>query len=70
MTVLALAQRTGPARGTVQARLERFRTSPALRLHSTRVSPAALGYGLAASVAVEPDQHQLEASITCGPSRR
>jgi DNA-binding Lrp family transcriptional regulator len=63
MTVLALAQRTGLARGTVQARLERFRTSPARRLHSTRVPPAALGYGLAASVAVELDQHQLEASI-------
>ncbi|MFI7744148.1 Lrp/AsnC family transcriptional regulator [Kocuria rhizosphaericola] len=63
MTVLALAQRTGLARGTIHARLERYRASPALRPHSTRVTPAALGYGLAASVAVELDQHQLDEAI-------
>ncbi|MFI7483531.1 Lrp/AsnC family transcriptional regulator [Kocuria sp. M1R5S2] len=63
MTVLALAQRTGLARGTIHTRLERYRTSPVLRPHSTRVAPAALGYGLAASVAVELDQHQLDEAI-------
>ncbi len=63
MTVLALAQRTGLARGTIHARLERYRASPALRPHSTRVTPAALGYGMAASVAVELDQHQLDEAI-------
>lgn len=63
MTVLALAQRTGLARGTIHARLERYRTSPELRLPSTRVTPAALGYGLAASVAVELDQHRLDDAI-------
>ncbi|ALU41060.1 AsnC family transcriptional regulator [Kocuria flava] len=63
MTVLALAQRTGLARGTIHARLERFRAGDALRRHSTRVTPGALGYGMAASVAVELDQHQLEAAV-------
>ena len=63
MTVLLLAQRTGLARGTVQARLERYRTEGILRLGSTMVPPAALGYGLHATVAAELDQHQLDATV-------
>lgn len=63
MTVLLLAQRTGLARGTVQARLERFRDEGVLRLASTRVPPAALGYGLAATVSAELDQHRLDEAI-------
>lgn len=63
MTVMALAQRTRLARGTIHARLEKYRTSPALRRHSTRVAPNALGYGIAANVAVELDQHQLNAAV-------
>lgn len=63
MTVLLLAQRTGLARGTVQARLERYRERGLLRLASTRIPPAALGRGLAASVSAELDQHQLEQAI-------
>lgn len=63
MTVLALAERTGLARGTIQARLERFRTAGLLRLSSTLVPPDALGRGLHATVATEVDQHQLDAAV-------
>lgn len=63
MTVLLLAQKTGLARGTVQARLERYRTSGLLRLASTLVPPAALGRGLAATVAAELDQHLLDEAV-------
>lgn len=63
MTVLLLAQNTGLARGTVQARLERYRTEGLLRLASTLVPPAALGRGLAGSVSAELDQHRLDEAI-------
>lgn len=63
MTVLLLAQRTGLARGTIQARLERYRTEGVLRRGSTTVRPEALGYGLAASVSAELDQHRLDEAI-------
>lgn len=63
MTVLALAQRTGLARGTVQARLERYRTEGLLRLASTMVPPAALGRGLAGSVSAELDQHRIDEAV-------
>lgn len=63
MSVLLLAQRTGLARGTVQARLERYREHGLLRLASTRIPPAALGCGLAATVSAELDQHQLDAAV-------
>lgn len=63
MTVLLLAQKTGLARGTVQARLERYRTEGVLRLGSTMVPPAALGYGLHATVSAELDQHQLDEAV-------
>lgn len=63
MTVLLLAQRTGLARGTIQARLERYRTGGVLRRHSTTVRPDALGYGLAGNVSAELDQHRLDEAI-------
>ncbi|WP_420176715.1 Lrp/AsnC family transcriptional regulator [Luteococcus sp. OSA5] len=63
MPVLLLAQKTGYARGTVQARLERYRELGLLRLASTRIPPAALGRGLAATVSAELDQHQLESAV-------
>lgn len=64
MSVLLLAQKTGLARGTIQARLERYREHGLLRLASTRIPPQALGCGLAATVSVELDQHQLEQAVT------
>ena len=63
MTVMLLAQRTGLARGTVQARLERLREDGVLRRHSSRVTPESLGYGVSAHVAAELDQHQIDAAI-------
>lgn len=63
MTVLLLSERTGLARGTIQARLERYRTEGLLRLPSSLVPPAALGRGLHATVAAELDQHQLDAAV-------
>ncbi|MDN5571723.1 MAG: Lrp/AsnC family transcriptional regulator [Propionibacteriaceae bacterium] len=63
MTVLMLASRTGLARGTVQARLERYRTEGLLRLASTLVPPSALGHALDATVAAELDQHSLDEAI-------
>ena len=60
MTVLSLSERTGLARGTIQARLERYRTDGLFRLTSSLVPPAALGRGLHATVAAELDQHQYD----------
>jgi len=63
MPTMTIAQRTGLARGTIQARLDRLTREGVLRLASSRVLPAALGRGLAASVATELDQHRLEDAI-------
>lgn len=60
MTVLALAERAGIARGTVQSRLERYQRAGVLRLHSSRIDPASLGRQLSAMVAAELDQHHLD----------
>lgn len=63
MTVLALADRAGLARGTVQSRLERYQREGLLRLHSTRIDPALLGRKLSAMVAAELDQHHIDDAI-------
>ena len=63
MTVMLLAQRTGLARGTVQARLERYRAEGLLRRSTTLVPPEAVGRGLAGSVSAELDQHRLDEAI-------
>ncbi|WP_040161983.1 Lrp/AsnC family transcriptional regulator [Nigerium massiliense] len=62
-TIMGLAQRCGLARGTVQARLERLERDGALRAHSVRVDPAALGRELSGMVAAELDQHQYEKAV-------
>lgn len=54
--ILVLAQRLGLVRGTVQSRLERMTASGALRPNSSRVLPAALERGVAASVSAELDR--------------
>lgn len=61
--IMVLAQRLGLARGTVQSRLERMTASGALRPNSSRVLPAALGRGVAASVSAELDQSHLNEAI-------
>ena len=63
MPTAMIATRSGLARGTVQARLEKLRESGALRLNSARISPAALGRPVAASVQVELGQHQIGEAI-------
>ncbi|WP_417218340.1 Lrp/AsnC family transcriptional regulator [Arthrobacter sp.] len=61
--IMMLAQRLGLARGTVQSRLEKLAASGALRPNSSRVTPAALGRGVAASVSAELDQSMLDEAI-------
>lgn len=61
--VLVLAQRLNLARGTVQARMERLSAGGALRPHSSRVLPAALGRGVMAAVSAELDQSKLNEAI-------
>lgn len=63
MPTALIAARLGLARGTVQARLEKLSASGALRAYSTRVTPAALGRPVSASVQVELDQHQITEAI-------
>lgn len=63
MPTAMIAMRLGLARGTVQTRLEKLTAGGYLRLHSARVTPAALGRPVAASVQVELDQHQIQAAI-------
>lgn len=63
MPTAMIAMRLGLARGTVQARLEKMRESGVLRLHSSRVTPAALGRPVSASVQVELDQHQISEAV-------
>lgn len=61
--VALLAQDVSLARGTVHARLARLESEGHLRPHSSRVRPEALGRGVAASIRVELDQHQITAAI-------
>ncbi len=63
LPVALLAQRLSLARGTVHARLDRLSREGVLRANSTRVTPAALGYGVAASLRVELDQHLIAQAI-------
>jgi DNA-binding Lrp family transcriptional regulator len=60
-TVLALAERLGLSRNTVQARLARLEERGALGTFERRIDTAALGYPLTAYVTVRVDQRQLEA---------
>ncbi|NNH70316.1 Lrp/AsnC family transcriptional regulator [Nocardia uniformis] len=59
-TGVELAARLGLSRNTVQARLARWEASGVLASFERRVEPRALGYPLAAFVAVVVDQHQLD----------
>ncbi|GHH83720.1 AsnC family transcriptional regulator [Streptomyces capitiformicae] len=55
-TTVALADRLGLARNTVQARLKRLEESGQLREHSRRVAPEALGYPLLALITMSISQ--------------
>ena len=58
-TVMALSQRLGLARNTVQARLTRLESAGALAPFDRRVRPEALGYPLGAYVTVQVVQRSL-----------
>ncbi|MFW0794397.1 Lrp/AsnC family transcriptional regulator [Gordonia sp. CPCC 205515] len=58
-TVIALADRTGLSRNTVQARLAKLEQRGALRSFDRRIDPAALGYPLTAFVLTDVTQSQL-----------
>jgi DNA-binding Lrp family transcriptional regulator len=58
-SVMALSQRLGLARNTVQARLARLESSGALAPLDRRVRPEALGYRLGAYVTVQVIQRSL-----------
>lgn len=59
-TVVALAERLGLARNTVQARLRRMRESGALGDYTRRLEPAALGYPLLAFMTLSVSQREGE----------
>lgn len=59
-TVQALADATGAARNTVQARLARFEDEKVLRSFERRIDPAALGYSLTAFVSITLQQQRLD----------
>ncbi len=58
-TVLALAERVGLSRNTVQARLAALEARGALTSFERRIDPAALGYPLTAFVTVQVTQRML-----------
>lgn len=58
-TVLALAQRLGLSRNTVQARLAKLEDGGTLGSCERRVVPSSLGYPLTAFVTMRVDQHRL-----------
>lgn len=58
-TVLALAERTGLSRNTVQARLAGLGARGVLTSFERRIDPAALGYPLTAFVMVQVTQRML-----------
>ncbi|MTE11791.1 Lrp/AsnC family transcriptional regulator [Nocardia aurantiaca] len=62
-TGVELAARLGLSRNTVQARLARWETGGMLASFERRVDPRALGYPLAAFVAVVVDQHRLDSVV-------
>jgi DNA-binding Lrp family transcriptional regulator len=57
------ARLLGVARGTVQARLARLEREGAIESYAPRVSPAALGYPIAAFVQLHLAQGRLEAVV-------
>jgi len=63
-TVVALAERLGLARNTVQSRLARLESRGVLGALGRRIDPAALGHPLRAYVTTRVDQRRLEEVTT------
>ncbi len=62
-TVQAIAYELGLARGTVHTRLDRLQRSGALKDHSLRLHPPALGWPLRAHITAEANQDKLDLMI-------
>jgi DNA-binding Lrp family transcriptional regulator len=62
-TAVALAERLGLSRNTVQTRMSRLSTSGVLQSLERRIDPTALGYPLAAFIAVHVQQKALAAIV-------
>ncbi|KUF07939.1 Lrp/AsnC family transcriptional regulator [Leucobacter sp. G161] len=62
-TVQAIAYELGLARGTVHTRLDRLQRSGALKAHSPRLHPPALGWPLRAHITAEANQDKLDLTI-------
>lgn len=58
-TVVAIAQRLGLSRNTVQARLARFDERRTLLSFEHRIDPAVLGYPLSAFISIKVTQREL-----------
>jgi len=62
-TAVALAERLGLSRNTVQARMAGLERSQAFLAFDRRINPAALGYPLAAFISVHVQQQKLAAIV-------
>lgn len=60
-TVVALAQKLGLSRNTVQARMTRLETNAVFLPFDRRINPTALGYPLTAFIHLHVDQRKLAA---------
>ena len=64
-TAVALAERLGLSRNTVQARLVRLDESDALETFERRIAPAAIGYPLQAFILTNVTQRKLDQVAAC-----
>ncbi|AUN41823.1 Lrp/AsnC family transcriptional regulator [Tsukamurella tyrosinosolvens] len=63
-TVVAVAEHTGLARNTVQARINKLEQSGALQPFERRIDPAALGHPLSAFILTRVTQRKLDDIVT------
>jgi DNA-binding Lrp family transcriptional regulator len=62
-TIVALAEKLGLSRNTVQARMTALDASSVLHSFDRRINPVALGYPLTAFISVHLEQHKLSAIV-------
>jgi DNA-binding Lrp family transcriptional regulator len=62
-TIVALAEKLGLSRNTVQARMSALDASSVLHSFDRRINPVALGYPLTAFISVHLEQHKLGAIV-------
>jgi DNA-binding Lrp family transcriptional regulator len=62
-SIVALAEKLGLSRNTVQARLSAIDSTDVLASFERRINPAAIGYPLSAFISVHLQQHKLAAIV-------